>query len=105
MPQQSPNLDDKKSGKNQLTTVSPATPLPLLGTNPFPLAITHALSNPFGNTYIANSPLLLFASTNKLNPERSPPMKNEGFEIRRLMSQRGMGRRKEGEERRRERIS
>jgi hypothetical protein len=61
-------------------TVSPH--LPVLNTQPFPLAITHALSRPFGRTYIASSPLLLFSSTNRDKPAAPPRKAKEALEIR-----------------------
>ena len=71
--------------------------LPVLKTQPFPRAITHALSRPFGKTYIANSPRLRFSSTNKDNPVARPGTANEGLEIRRSMTHWGI--RFKGEER------
>lgn len=70
------NEDDKKV----LTMTSPY--FPVLNTKPFPLAITQALSKPFGNTYIASSPRRRFASTNSDKPAKTPVNQNEGLDIR-----------------------
>lgn len=51
-------------------------------THPFPLAITHALSMPFGITYMANSSRRRFSSTNSDSPESKPPRKKDCFEMR-----------------------
>ena len=56
---------------------------PVLNTHPLPLAITHALSNPFGSTYIANSPRRLFSSTNSDRPAANPGSQNDAFEMSR----------------------
>jgi hypothetical protein len=59
-----------------------------LNTYPFPLAINHADSIPFGNTYIASSPLLLFASTRRDNPAPTPVSQNAGLEMKRASMRR-----------------
>ena len=59
--------------------------LPVLNTNPFPLAVTQILSKPFGRTYIANSPLRLFSSTKSDRPEAAPRIQNDIFETRMLI--------------------
>ena len=69
---------------NEVNNTSPH--LPVLNTHPFPRAITHMLSNPFGSTYIANSPLLLFSSTNNDKPAANPGSQNDALEMRTSMS-------------------
>ena len=69
---------------NEVNNTSPH--LPVLNTHPFPRAITQMLSNPFGSTYIANSPLLLFSSTNNDKPAANPGSQKDALEMRMLMS-------------------
>lgn len=69
---------------NEVNNTSPH--LPVLNTHPFPRAITQMLSNPFGSTYIASSPLLLFSSTNNDKPAANPGSQNDALEMRTSMS-------------------
>ena len=73
---------------NAVNKVSPH--LPVLNTNPLPLAITHALSSPFGSTYIANSPRRLFSSTNSDRPAANPGTQNDTFEMSKSTTHCGM---------------
>jgi len=69
---------------NEVNNASPH--LPVLNTHPFPRAVTQMLSNPFGSTYIANSPLLLFSSTNNAKPAMNPGSQKDALEMRTSMS-------------------
>jgi len=89
----------KERGKRRLFTITIAIPtivnsisphLPVLNTQPFPLAITQALSKPFGSTYIASSPLLRFSSTNSDNPAAAPARANEALAAKRSIIHWGM---------------
>lgn len=66
-----------------LTNGSPH--LPVLNTSPFPRAVTHKLSKAFGNTYIANSPLRLFSSTNNDSPAAKPANQKDVLETKKSM--------------------
>ena len=72
------NYQKRKQETRQRTNPSPQ--FPVLNTHPFPLAMIHTLSNPLGNTYIANSPRRRFASTNNDSPDISPKNQNEPFD-------------------------
>jgi hypothetical protein len=48
--------------------------LPPSATHPLPLAVTQALSNAFGITYMANSGLLLGASKSNESPHKAQTM-------------------------------
>ena len=85
-------LREKKVNPFTITIAIPkaaniASPhLPVLNTNPFPLAATQRLSKLLGRTYIANSPLRLFSSTNSDRPEAAPRIQKDIFETRRLIT-------------------
>jgi hypothetical protein len=70
---------NRRKEKKPLTNISPQ--FPVLNTHPLPLAMIHALSSPFGNTYIASSPRRLFASTNNERPDMNPKNQKDPFEM------------------------
>jgi hypothetical protein len=74
--------------RQKLTNLLPC--LPVRNTSPFPRAATHALSSPFGSTYIASSPRRCFASISTDIPERRPPSQNDCLETSAASSHAGM---------------
>jgi hypothetical protein len=53
---------------------------PVRNTRPFPRAAIHALSRPFGSTYIASSPRRCFASMRTERPASNPPSQNDALD-------------------------
>ena len=75
-------------GRQEPTNALPC--FPVRNTSPLPRAATHALSRPFGNTYIASSPRRCFASISTDIPESRPPSQNVRLETIAASSQAGM---------------
>lgn len=80
------------------TPVSALSPqFPVGNTSPRPRAATHALSSPFGRTYIASSARRRGSSMSSASPARKPGTQKDGLEMMRAVSQCGTRRCQRGE--------